>query len=81
MKAGDGGGGARLVYLQLPTHAPVPCPSFLQEHDVKEAVAAAKGPPTGARASERGDKESLSNADVARLIVVKPVGAPSAPCP
>ena len=48
---------------------------------MKEAVAAAKGPPTGARASERGDKESLSNADVARLIVVKPVGAPSAPCP
>jgi hypothetical protein len=48
---------------------------------VKEAVAAAKGPPTGARASGRGDKESRSKADVARRIVVKPVSAPSAPCP
>ena len=50
---------------------PLPCSALLQEHDVKEAEAAAKGPPAGARAS---DKESLSNADVARLIVVKEVG-------
>lgn len=42
-----------------------------QEHAVKEAEAAAAEPPkTGGKG-----KESLSNADLARLIVVKPVSS------
>lgn len=44
-------------------------PAAAQEHQVTEAEAAAAPPPKGGKG-----KESLSNDDLARLIVVKPVG-------
>jgi hypothetical protein len=59
--------------LTLPSLSALPCdagpPFFVQEHQVTEAEAAAAPPAKGGKG-----KESLSNDDLARLIVVKPVG-------
>ena len=53
--------------LRSSNRPPLPSPAP-QEHAVKEAEAAAAAPPKGGKG-----KETLSNTDLARLIVVKPV--------